>query len=63
MAPGRTRWSCGTFESESLSLSADAGHLIALHNGGDRTDSVGVENVTWFDFGGNDEGGFGTTSR
>src|SRR5499427_6061851 len=49
----------GTFESESLSLSADAGHLIALHDGGDRTDSVGVENVTWFGFGGNDEGGFG----
>jgi hypothetical protein len=49
----------GTFESESLSLSADAGHLIALHDGGDRTDSVQVENVTWFGFGGNDEGGFG----
>jgi hypothetical protein len=49
----------GTFESESLSLSADAGRLIALHNGGDRTDSAGVENVTWFGFGGNDEGGFG----
>ena len=49
----------GTFASESLSLSADAGHLIALHNGGDRTDSVGVENVTWSGFGGNDEGGFG----
>ena len=49
----------GTFESESLSLSADAGHLIALHNGGDRTDSVGVENVTWFGFGGNDESGLG----
>src|SRR5262245_23049864 len=37
----------GTFESESLSLSADAGHLIALHDGRDRTDSVRVENVTW----------------
>jgi hypothetical protein len=49
----------GTFESESLSLSADAGHLIALHDGGDRTDSVHVENVTWFGFGGNDEGGAG----
>jgi hypothetical protein len=49
----------GTFESESLSLSADAGHLIALHDGGDRTDSIHVENVTWFGFGGNDEGGAG----
>src|SRR5690242_9212767 len=49
----------GTFESESLSLSADAGHLIALHDGRDRTDSAHIENVTWFGFGGNDEGGFG----
>jgi hypothetical protein len=49
----------GTFESESLSLSADAGHLIARHDGRDRTDSVNVENVAWFGFGGNDEGGFG----
>jgi hypothetical protein len=49
----------GTFASESLSLSADAGHLIALHDGGDRTDAVHVENVTWFGFGGNDEGGAG----
>jgi hypothetical protein len=49
----------GTFESEALSLSADAGHLIALHDGRDRTDSVHVENVTWFGFGGNGEGGDG----
>jgi hypothetical protein len=49
----------GTFESESLSLSADAGHLIARHDARDRTDSVHVENVTWFGFGGNDENGFG----
>jgi hypothetical protein len=49
----------GTFESESLSLSADAGHLIARHDGRDRTNSVHVENVTWFGFDGNDEGGFG----
>jgi hypothetical protein len=48
----------GTFASESLNLSADAGHMIALH-ARDRTDSVHVENVTWFGFGGNDEGGFG----
>ena len=49
----------GSFESESLSLSADAGHLIALHDGRDRTDSVHVENVTWFGFGGNGDGGDG----
>jgi hypothetical protein len=49
----------GTFASESLSLSADAGHLITLHDGRDRTDSVHVENVTWFGFGGNDESGSG----
>jgi hypothetical protein len=49
----------GTFESESLSLSADAGHLIARHEVRDRTDSVLMENVTWFGFGGNDESGFG----
>jgi hypothetical protein len=49
----------GTFASESLSLSADAGHLIARHDARDRTGSVHVENVTWFGFGGNDESGFG----
>jgi hypothetical protein len=49
----------GTFASESLSLSADAGHLIAQHDARDRTNSVQVENVTWSGFGGNDEGGSG----
>lgn len=48
----------GTFESESVDLSADAGHLIATHDEG-RIDAVGFENATWFGFGGNDEGGFG----
>jgi hypothetical protein len=41
----------GPFASESLALSADAGHLIARHDARDRTDSVHVENVTWFGFG------------
>lgn len=45
----------GTFESENLDLSAKAGHLIVAHNDGD-IDAVGVENVTWFGFGGNDDG-------
>src|SRR5262249_15259876 len=48
----------GTFASESLSLSADAGHLIARHDAQDRTDSVHVDNVTWFGFGGNGESGW-----
>lgn len=48
----------GTFESEDISLSASAGHLIVAHNDGD-IDAVGFEHVTWFGFGGNDESGFG----
>jgi len=44
----------GTFESEDVDLSANAGHLIA-HNDGD-IDATGFENVTWFGFGGNDDG-------
>lgn len=45
----------GTFESENLDLSAKAGHLIVAHNDGG-IDAVGFENVTWFGFGGNDDG-------
>jgi hypothetical protein len=45
----------GTFESETVALSADAGHLIVSHDQG-RVDAVGFENVTWFGFGGNDGG-------
>lgn len=48
----------GTFESESVVLSAKAGHLIVAHDQGD-IDAVGFENVTWFGFGGNDEGNSG----
>jgi hypothetical protein len=48
----------GTFESENVTLSANAGHLIVAHDQGD-IDAVGFENVTWFGFGGNDESGFG----
>jgi hypothetical protein len=51
----------GTFESEALSLSADAGHLIALHDGRDRISAEGIEDVSWFGLGGNDEGGGGDT--
>jgi hypothetical protein len=48
----------GTFKSENLDLSANAGHLLVAHDQGD-IDAVGFENVTWFGFGGNDEGGSG----
>ncbi len=48
----------GTFESENLALSANAGHLLVAHDQGD-IDAVGFENVTWFGFGGNEEGDFG----
>jgi hypothetical protein len=48
----------GTFASESASLSANAGHLIVDHER-DRIDADNIEDVTWFGFGGNDEGGSG----
>ena len=51
----------GTFESETLDLSAHAGHLIVKHDGRDHIDAVGLDSVTWSGFGGNDEGGFGDT--
>jgi hypothetical protein len=46
----------GTFESESVDLSAHAGHLIVKHDLRDHIDAAGFENVTWFGFGGNDGG-------
>jgi hypothetical protein len=45
----------GTFASESLGLAASAGHLLADDDRA-HIDSVGVENVNWFGFGGNDSG-------
>ena len=50
----------GTFESETVNLSAQTGHLLVAHNQGD-IDAAGFEDVTWFGFGGNDEGGSGDT--
>jgi hypothetical protein len=47
----------GTSASEGLNLSADAGHLIVTHELQDRIDSDNIEDVTWFGFGGNVEGG------
>src|SRR5262249_30847355 len=49
----------GSFASESLNLSANAGHLLVGHDGQDRIDADNIEDVSWFGFGGNDEGGFG----
>lgn len=49
----------GTFASESVSLSANAGHLIVDHDLRDRIDTVNIEDVTWFGFGDLDEGGSG----
>jgi hypothetical protein len=49
----------GAFASESVSLSADAGHLIVDHNLRDRIDTNNVEDVKWVGFGGLDETGAG----
>jgi hypothetical protein len=47
----------GTFASESLSLSASAGHLIVDHELRDRIDADNVEDVSYLGFGGLDESG------
>ena len=49
----------GTFASESVSLSANAGHLVIDHDLRNRVDSDNVENVAWVGFGGQGEGGSG----
>src|SRR6266568_3451641 len=43
----------GTFASEAVTLSANAGHLIVDQG----IDAVNIQDVTWLGFGGNDEGG------
>jgi hypothetical protein len=48
----------GQFQSETLNLSARAGHLLVAHDQGN-IDAVGFEDVTWFGFGGLDESGAG----
>ncbi len=45
----------GTFASESLNLAASAGHLL-VDDDRAHIDAVGVENVTYFGFGGLDDG-------
>jgi hypothetical protein len=49
----------GTFASEGVSLSADAGHLIVDHDLRDRIDADNIEDVSWTGFGGLDESGSG----
>jgi hypothetical protein len=46
----------GSFASETLSLSANAGHLIVDHSAG-RIDADNIQDVSWVGFGGLDEGG------
>jgi hypothetical protein len=51
----------GTVASETVDLSANAGHLIVKHDLRDHINAAGIEAVTWFGFGGNDETGAGDT--
>jgi hypothetical protein len=51
----------GTFASETLDLSAHAGHLIVQHDLRDHLNASGFEAVFWFGLGGNDEAGTGDT--
>jgi hypothetical protein len=46
----------GAFASESLSLSANAGHLIVDHDLRDRIDADNIQDVSWVGFGGLDGG-------
>lgn len=50
----------GSFATEAVRLSADAGHLLVLHDSG-RIDADNVEDVSWIGFGGLDESGAGDT--
>jgi len=48
----------GSFASESVALSANAGHLLVEHDARDHIDADNVEDVSWFGFGGlNEDGG------
>jgi len=49
----------GTFASESMGLSASAGHLIVDHAFRNRVDADNVEDVSYFGFGGLDVSGSG----
>lgn len=51
----------GTFESETVDLSAHAGHVIVQHDLRDHLDAAGIEAISWSGFGGNDETGAGDT--
>jgi len=49
----------GSFASEGVRLSANAGHLLVDHELRDRIDADNVEDVSWFGFGGLDQSGAG----
>jgi hypothetical protein len=49
----------GAFASETVTLSANAGHLIVVHDLRDRIDADNIEDVSWVGFGGLDESGSG----
>ncbi|HZC69346.1 MAG TPA: hypothetical protein VE442_01505 [Jatrophihabitans sp.] len=49
----------GSFASESISLSAKAGRLLVEHDLRDFIDADNIQDVSWFGFGGLDEGGNG----
>jgi hypothetical protein len=49
----------GAFASETVSLSANAGHLIIDHELRNRIDADNIEDVSWVGFGGLDESGSG----
>jgi RTX calcium-binding nonapeptide repeat (4 copies) len=49
----------GSFATESIGLSANAGHLIVDHELRDRIDADNIEDVSWRGFGGLDESGSG----
>lgn len=46
----------GSFASETVSLSANAGRLLVTHNLQDRVNADNIEDVSWFGFGGLDGG-------
>jgi len=49
----------GTFATESVGLTANAGHLLVRHDFRDQIDADNVEDVTFVGFGGLDESGSG----
>jgi hypothetical protein len=58
--PGRDRMDIeGTFETEGVGLSSEAGKLVVRHQFRDRIDADNIEDVSWLGFGGLSEEGSG----